>query len=72
MNSHKKDEIPIHIKKNLINVVMRQTDYDEKFAAKSRVSDANFGKILRMADRWMRAFSASHAPATRRRNLAAS
>ena len=32
MNDDKKDEIPIHIKKNLINVVMRQTDYDEKIA----------------------------------------
>tara|TARA_Y100000996_G_scaffold412425_3_gene398511 strand:- start:5996 stop:6361 length:366 start_codon:yes stop_codon:yes gene_type:complete len=26
------NNIPIHIKKNLINVVMRQTDYDEKMA----------------------------------------
>lgn len=32
MNSDKNHEIPIHIKKNLINVVMRQTDYDEKIA----------------------------------------
>ena len=44
----------------------------EKIAANSCVVDANFGKVLRMSDRWMRAFSASHAPATRRRNLAAS
>ena len=44
----------------------------EKFATNSCVIDANFGKVLRMSDRWMRAFSASHAPATRRRNLAAS
>ena len=44
----------------------------EKIAANSCVIDANFGKILRMSDRWMRAFSASHAPATRRRNPAAS
>ena len=44
----------------------------ENFAANSCVIDANFGKVLRMSDRWMRAFSASHAPATRRRNPAAS
>ena len=44
----------------------------EKFATNSCVIDANVGKVLRMSDRWMRAFSASHAPATRRRNYAAS
>ena len=44
----------------------------EKIAANSCVIDANFGKVLRMSDRWMRALSTSHAPASRRRNLAAS
>ena len=33
---------------------------------------ASSTQILRMSDRWMRAFSVSHAPATRRKNLAAS
>jgi len=31
-NIKKGSEIPIHIKKNLIQVVMRQTDYSEKVA----------------------------------------
>ena len=44
----------------------------ENFAANSCVIDANFGKVLRMFDRWMRASSALHAPATRRRNSATS
>ena len=44
----------------------------ENFAANSCVIDANFGKVLRMFDRWMRAFSALHAPANRRRNSATS
>ena len=42
----------------------------ENFVANSCVIDARFGKVLRMLDRWMRAFSALHAPATRRRNSA--
>ena len=42
----------------------------ENFAANSCVIDAKFGKVLRMFDRWMRAFSALHAPANRRRNSA--
>ena len=44
----------------------------ENFAANSCVIDANFGKLLRMFDRWMRAFSALHAPATQYRNPATS
>ena len=44
----------------------------EKIGANSCVIDANFGKVLRMSDRRMSALSTSHAPATRRRNLAAS
>ena len=40
----------------------------ENFAANSCVIDANFGKILRMFDRWLRAFSALHAPENRRSN----
>ena len=44
----------------------------EKLAAISCVVHANFSKILRMFDRWMRAFAALHAPATRRRNSATS
>ena len=41
----------------------------EKLAAIPCVVHANFSKILRKFDRWMRAFAALHAPATRRRNL---
>ena len=44
----------------------------EKLAAISCVVHANFSKILRKFDRWMRAFAALHAPATRRRNSATS
>ena len=35
------NNIPIHIKKNLINVVMRQTDYDEKMA-EAKLEDYNY------------------------------
>ena len=44
----------------------------EKLAAIPCVVHANFSKILRKFDRWMRAFAALHAPATRRRNSATS
>lgn len=33
--------IPIHVKKNLINVVMRQTDYDEK-KAETKLEQYNY------------------------------
>ena len=49
-------------------VSIRSAPYGEEIAANSCAIDANFGKVLRTSDRWMRAFSASHAPATRRRN----
>jgi len=35
------NNIPIHVKKNLINVVMRQTDYDEK-TAETKLEDYNY------------------------------
>ena len=44
----------------------------EKLAAISCVVHANFSKILRKFDRWMRAFAALHAPTTRRINSATS
>ena len=35
------NNIPIHVKKNLINVVIRQTDYDEK-TAETKLEDYNY------------------------------
>lgn len=40
-STNKKGDTPIHVKKNLINVVMRQTDYDEKMA-EAKLEEYNY------------------------------
>lgn len=40
-SNNKKGDTPIHVKKNLINVVMRQTDYDEKMA-EAKLEEYNY------------------------------
>ena len=40
-SANNNEDIPIHVKKNLINVVIRQTDYDENMA-KTKLEEYNY------------------------------